>query len=92
MLRCRNLRESRGVQSLEYLDSFVEAGVRPADILRAITTNAARLLDIDKERGPLKIGHAADIIAVPGNPLEDITLLRRVSFVMKNGAVIRQPN
>jgi imidazolonepropionase-like amidohydrolase len=87
-----NLRESRGVQSLEYLDSFVEAGVRPPDILRAITTNAARLLDIDKERGPLKVGLAADIIAVPGNPLEDITLLRRVSFVMKNGVVIREPN
>jgi len=85
-----NLRESRGVQSLEYVDSFVEAGVRPPDILRAITTNAARLLDINKERGLLKVGLAADIIAVPGNPLEDITLLRRVSFVVKDGEVIRR--
>jgi imidazolonepropionase-like amidohydrolase len=49
-----NLRESRGTQSLEYLSSFVEAGVAPADILRAITSNAARLLAIVKERGPLK--------------------------------------
>jgi imidazolonepropionase-like amidohydrolase len=85
-----NLRESRGAQSLEYLSSFIEAGVPPADILRAITTNAARLLDIDKERGPLKVGLAADLVAVPGNPLEDITILQRVSFVMKDGVVIRQ--
>ena len=84
-----NLRESRGAQSLEYLDSFVEAGVRPPNILRAITTNAARLLGIDKERDPLKVGFAADIVAVPGNPLEDITLLRKISFVMKDGVVIR---
>jgi imidazolonepropionase-like amidohydrolase len=85
-----NLRESRGAQSLEYLSSFIEAGVPPADILRAITSNAARLLGIDKERGPLKAGLAADLIAVPGNPLEDITNLQRVSFVMKDGMVIRQ--
>ena len=84
-----NLRESRGAQSLEYLSSFIEAGVPPADILRAITTNAARLLDIDKERGPLKVGLAADLIAVPGNPLEDITTLERVSFVMKDGVIVR---
>jgi imidazolonepropionase-like amidohydrolase len=85
-----NLPGSRGAQSLEYLSSFIEAGVPPADILRAITSNAARLLGIDKERGPLKVGLAADLVAVPGNPLEDITILQRVSFVMKDGVVIRQ--
>jgi imidazolonepropionase-like amidohydrolase len=84
-----NLRESRGAQSLEYLSSFIEAGVPPADILRAITTNAARLLDIDKERGLLKVGLAADLIAVPGNPLEDIATLQKVSFVMKDGVIVR---
>jgi imidazolonepropionase-like amidohydrolase len=84
-----NLRESRGAQSLEYLSSFVGAGVPPADILRAITINAARLLDIDKERGPLKAGLAADLVAVPENPLEDITTLQRISFVMKDGVVVR---
>jgi len=68
-----NLRESRGAQSLEYISSFIEAGVPPADILRAITSNAARLLGIENERGPLKVGLAADLVAVPGNPLEDIT-------------------
>lgn len=84
-----NLRESRGAQSLEYINSFIEAGVPPADILRAITSNAARLLDIEKERGPLKVGLAADLVAVPGNPLEDVTTLQKVSFVMKDGVIIR---
>jgi imidazolonepropionase-like amidohydrolase len=84
-----DVRESRGAQSLEYISSFVEAGVPPADILRAITSNAARLLDIDKERGPLKAGLAADMVAVPNNPLEDITTLQRVVFVMKDGVIIR---
>jgi imidazolonepropionase-like amidohydrolase len=85
-----NLPGSRGAQALEYLSSFMEAGVPPIDILRAMTSNAARLLGIDKERGPLKAGLAADLIAVPGNPLKDIMLLHKVSFVMKDGVVIRE--
>ncbi|HEV2702370.1 MAG TPA: amidohydrolase family protein [Steroidobacteraceae bacterium] len=84
-----NLRQSRGAQALEYISSFVEAGVPAADILRAMTTRAARLLDVDKERGSLSPGLAADIIAVPGNPLEDIYTLQHVCFVMRNGVVDR---
>jgi imidazolonepropionase-like amidohydrolase len=84
-----NSRESRGTQSLEYIGSFIEAGVPPADILRAMTTHAARLLDVDNVRGQLKVGLAADLIAVPGNPLIDITVLQKVSFVMKEGIVYR---
>lgn len=80
---------SRGVQALEYIDSFVEAGVAAADILRGMTTLAARLLDVQKERGSLAPGMAADIIAVPGNPLKDINTLKEVSFVMKNGITYR---
>jgi imidazolonepropionase-like amidohydrolase len=83
------LRESRGAQALEYIESFIEAGVPPADILRAMTVSAARLLDVDKQRGALRPGLAADIIAVPGNPLEDIRVLKKVSFVMKEGVVYR---
>jgi imidazolonepropionase-like amidohydrolase len=83
------LRESRGTQSLEYIGSFIEAGVSPADILRAMTTHAARLLDVDKVRGQVKVGLAADLIAVPANPLIDITALQKVSFVMKEGTVYR---
>lgn len=80
---------SRGVQALEYIDSFVEAGVPAPDILRAMTTWAARLLDVQKERGSLAPGMAADIIAVPGNPLTDINTLKEVSFVMRNGVTYR---
>jgi imidazolonepropionase-like amidohydrolase len=82
--------ETRGTLSIEYIDSWVEAGVPPADILRAMTVNAARLLGVDMERGFLKPGFAADIIATPENPVENIQTLRKVSFVMKEGAVIKQ--
>jgi imidazolonepropionase-like amidohydrolase len=85
-----SLHDSRGVQALEYISSFIEAGVPPADILRAMTSRAARLLDIDKERGSLAVGQAADLIAVPRNPLEDIRTLQHVSFVMRNGVVQRE--
>lgn len=84
-----HLHVSRGAQALEYIESFVEAGIPPADILRAMTVSAARLLGVDKERGALQPGLAADIIAVPGNPLADIRVLKKVSFVMKNGVVYR---
>ena len=80
---------SRGVQALEYIDSFVEAGVPAPDILRAMTSNAATLLRIEKRRGALRPGMAADLIAVPGNPLSDINVLKRVSFVMRNGVLHR---
>jgi imidazolonepropionase-like amidohydrolase len=81
---------SRGSQALEYIDSFVEAGVPAPDILRAMTSNAAKLLGVENIRGALKPGMAADIIAVSGNPLTDINLLKKVSFVMRNGVVRRQ--
>jgi imidazolonepropionase-like amidohydrolase len=81
---------TRGVQALEYIDSFVEAGVPAPDILRAMTTNAAALLGVEKRRGALRPGLAADIIAVPGNPFSDINVLKKVTFVMRNGVVHRQ--
>jgi imidazolonepropionase-like amidohydrolase len=82
--------ETRGTLAVEYIQSWIEAGVPAADTLRAMTVNAARLLGVDKERGFLKPGMAADIIATPENPIEDIRTLKEVSFVMKNGAIIKQ--
>ena len=82
--------ETRGTLAVDYIQSWMEAGVPAADTLRAMTVNAARLLGVDKERGFLKPGMAADIIATPENPVEDIRTLKRVSFVMKDGAVIKQ--
>jgi len=55
-----------------------------------MTVNAARLLDVDKQRGFLKQGMAADIIATPENPLENVQTLKKVSFVMKDGSIIKQ--
>jgi len=82
--------ETRGTLAIDYIQSWVDAGVPASDTLRAITVNAARLLGVDQERGLLKPGMAADIIATPENPLDDIQALRKVSFVMKDGAVIKQ--
>ena len=81
--------ETRGTQAAEYVDSWVEAGVPAKDTLRAMTINAARLLGVDGERGEIKAGMAADIIATPENPLDDIQAVRKVFFVMKDGSVFR---
>ena len=54
-----------------------------------MTTDAARLLGVEGERGTIKPGLYADIIATPADPLADITALRRVAFVMKEGKVFK---
>jgi imidazolonepropionase-like amidohydrolase len=82
----------RGTLSIDFVSSFEAAGIPAPDILRIMTVNAARLLGIDDERGTLEPGLAADIIAVPGDPLADADALRQVVFVMKNGRIIRQEN
>ena len=82
--------ETRGTLAIDYIQSWVEAGVPATDTVRAMTVNAARLLGVDKERGFLKPGFAADIIATPENPSENIQTLRKVSFVIKDGAIIKQ--
>ena len=81
--------ETRGTLAAEYVDSWVEAGVPAKDTLRAMTINAARLLGVDGDRGAIRPGLAADIIAAPENPLENIQAVRKVSFVMKDGNVFK---
>jgi imidazolonepropionase-like amidohydrolase len=76
---------------LDYLAVWREADVPSMDILRAMTSEAATLLRISKERGAIAEGLRADIIALPANPLTDIQNLRKVDFVMKNGTVVRKP-
>ena len=75
----------------DYLAVWRSAGIPPADTLRAFTSNAARLLHVDRERGRIAVGMAADLIAMPTDPLTDTESLRHVDFVMKNGRVIRAP-
>ncbi len=78
-----------GTQARE-LELMVEYGMKPLEALKADLLNGARLLDWEHEIGVLKAGYNADVIAVPGNPLEDIRVLERVSFVMKTGVIYRR--
>ena len=57
--------------------------------IQSATSVAAKFLRIDDSYGTLKAGKQADIVAVPGDPLDDITAMERVSFVMKAGEVYR---
>jgi imidazolonepropionase-like amidohydrolase len=66
-----------------------KAGLSPMDAIKAGTSVAAELLGQSNQIGALKPGMLADIVAVPDNPLEDITMLQRVAFVMKDGVIIR---
>jgi hypothetical protein len=52
--------------------------------------NGYRITDIDKTRGPIKPGYFADLIALPGNPLDDVDALKNVQFVMKDGLVFKR--
>jgi len=69
---------------------LVAHGMTPLAAIQAATIGAADLLGVD-DRAVLEPGRLADIIAVPGNPLEDVRVLERVDFVMKGGAVFRTP-
>lgn len=68
---------------------MAQCGMTPEQILVSATLDAARLLGIDAEVGTLEVGKRADIIAVPGDPLQDVSSLETVSFVAKNGVVLR---
>lgn len=84
--------KNRGQMMLDYLDMWDAAGVPPAATLKAMTTDAADYLRVSKTRGAIAKGMAADIIATPANPLGSIQALRQVSFVMKDGKVVKRKN
>lgn len=69
---------------------MVEAGMSPADAILSATVNSADLLGISETLGSLEPGKLADMIAVKGNPLENIRLLESVAFVMKDGKIYKQ--
>ena len=79
-----------GTNAREF-ELMVEYGMKPLEAIRAATTRAAELLRMEKQLGAVEPGKYADIIAVEGNPLEDIRALRRVNFVMKAGQVYVSP-
>ena len=76
--------------SPKQLSRMVTFGMTPEQALQAATINAATLLNKQETLGSLAAGKVADIIAVDGNPLEDISLLEDVRFVMKEGTVYKQ--
>ena len=69
---------------------MVKAGMSPAKAIQAATINAATMLGIEDKLGTLEAGKFADIVAVKGNPLQDITTLENVQFVMKGGKIYKQ--
>lgn len=74
----------------ENADEFrlmVEAGMTPIQAIQAATVGAARLLGREKELGDIRAGYLADLIAVRGDPVRDVNLLKQVDFVMKGGVV-----
>jgi len=78
-----------GTQAREF-NLMVKYGMTPLAALQADLLNGAKLLGWQDQIGVLKPGYLADIIAVPSDPLNDISVLEKVSFVMKGGTVYRQ--
>ncbi len=78
-------------QNAMELWALVERGMRPVDAIVAATVTSAELVQVD-DRGRLVPGLLADVIAVPGDPTEDITVTQDVRFVMKGGAVYKLPD
>ena len=80
----------RGEITINFLKTWKAANIPAPDILKAMTITGYEACEVQNERGPIKKGLAADIIAVLENPLEDIDALRNVEFVMKDGQVFKR--
>jgi imidazolonepropionase-like amidohydrolase len=80
---------SKHGRNADEFELMVKNGMTPAQALEAATVNAADLLGLSAEVGTLEPGKRADLIAVDGDPLADVTVLKRVPFVMKDGVVFK---
>ena len=81
--------KTRGQASATIFANLRDANMPALDILRAVTVNAAQLLGWQDRVGTVEPGKFADLVAVAGNPLVDITELERVRFVMKDGQLVK---
>jgi imidazolonepropionase-like amidohydrolase len=81
---------NRGELTIAFLLTWKAAGIPAKDTLKALTINGYKAADVYAERGPIKKGFYADIIAVEGDPLQSIDAIRNVQFVMKNGQVFKK--
>ena len=70
---------------------MVKFGMSPLDAIRSATVKAAALLDMESDVGSIAPGHFADLIAVEGDPFDDVTLLQDMRVVIKGGKVIKSP-
>jgi imidazolonepropionase-like amidohydrolase len=77
-------------QNAHEFELMVQAGMPPLFTIQAATTHAAELLKHEKDIGSITAGKLADLVAVPGNPLDDISLMKQVGFVMKEGVVYKR--
>jgi imidazolonepropionase-like amidohydrolase len=77
-------------QNAHEFELMVQAGMPPLFTIQAATTHAAELLKHDKDIGSITAGKFADLVAVPGNPVDDISLMKQVGFVMKEGVVYKR--
>ena len=76
-------------QNAKEIAALVDRGMSPMQALRAATVTSAELIQMDDELGQLATGYLADIIAVPGDPSQDITTTQDVRFVMKDGRIYK---
>ena len=79
---------SKHGRNADEFELLVEHGMTPATAIVAATTNAADLLGLKDKVGALRPGMAADLIAVDGDPLMDVKVLKSVKFVLKGGKVV----
>jgi imidazolonepropionase-like amidohydrolase len=78
-------------RNADEFELLVEYGLTPPQALRAATLDAAELLGMEKELGSLEIGNHADLIAVSGDPLQDVRVLKQVDWVIKGGRIEKSP-
>jgi imidazolonepropionase-like amidohydrolase len=81
---------SKHGRNADEFELMVKHGMAPTEAIKAATVNAAQLLGLGDEIGSIDPGKRADIIAVAGDPLNDVTVLKTVGFVMKDGRVVKQ--
>ena len=79
------------VNPAKEFSSMVKFGMTPAQAIRSATVTAAELLGVKDSLGTVEAGKIADIVAVPGDPLGDVSVMEKVDFVMKGGVVYRRP-
>lgn len=79
-------------RNADEFELLVEFGLTPAQALRAATLDAAELLGLEKDIGSLEVGKRADLVAVSGDPLADVRVLKQVAWVIKDGRVEKSPS